>query len=192
MPDQFNYQKHLSGIIKPTLTSLGFRKKGSNFILEKNKNTFTISITRSRQNRRNTLQQLLFVFGAKINDYIIESFKIYRITNNTFPDYYSPFYKEELDWTVKSELLLNFSQEQTKEIDDYLNSQEWFYNNEEQLAQILNGINDQIIKVVLPVMDYALKIESKSSFAIRKELIDYKDALYLKQLTPEARFPKPK
>jgi hypothetical protein len=47
MPDKYNFSKHLSGIVRPVLHPLGFRKKGSRFLQIEDDCMYSIVVSRS-------------------------------------------------------------------------------------------------------------------------------------------------
>ncbi|MBK8674199.1 MAG: hypothetical protein IPN93_14850 [Bacteroidetes bacterium] len=80
----------------------------------------------------------------------------------------------------------SFTDEQLSEIDNYTKSINWYYDGEESLISILNEARDQVIKVVLPTIDFAknFQLADLETFNLMHEMRKQKDRLYLMQLDP--------
>ena len=176
MVDNLNYSKNLTGILGQVLRPLGFNKKGTRFILNQSYLEFSINLPRSRWNslpdRPKNLSIYLEVESSDRK--IVDSIPIFRPTKVTFPAFYGPFFLDNLDWTQKSNLMSSFTDEQLSEID------------EESLISILNEARDQVIKVVLPTIDFAknFQLADLETFNLMHEMRKQKDRLYLMQLDP--------
>jgi hypothetical protein len=119
------------------------------------------------------------------------SVSLFRITKLKFPDYYSPFFLDDLDWPEKGKLMAGFSTKQLEEIDNYSASISWHYETEESLAGLLEEIKIQLIKVGLPTLEFAKEHGPREleTFAIVQEIKKKSQQLYLQQLDPISRFP---
>ena len=191
MVDNLNYSKNLTGILGQVLRPLGFNKKGTRFILNQSYLEFSINLPRSRWNslpdRPKNLSIYLEVESSDRK--IVDSIPIFRPTKVTFPAFYGPFFLDNLDWIQKSNLMSSFTDEQLSEIDNYTKSINWYYdddNGSESLISILNEARDQVIKVVLPTIDFAknFQLADLETFNLMHEMRKQKDRLYLMQLDP--------
>lgn len=188
MVDNLNYSKNLTGILGQVLRPLGFNKKGTRFILNQSYLEFSINLPRSRWNslpdRPKNLSIYLEVESSDRK--IVDSIPIFRPTKVTFPAFYGPFFLDNLEWIQKSNLMSSFTDEQLSEIDNYTKSINWYYDGEESLISILNEARDQVIKVVLPTIDFAknFQLADLETFNLMHEMRKQKDRLYLMQLDP--------
>lgn len=191
MPDKYNFSKHLTQVLKPALSQLGFKKKGAKFISETEGLTFVFEISRSRWNGAPGPDELslhIHVISAGINSTIL----LHRPTIIQFPSHYAPFFQDKLDWTEKSILMQSFSDEEKKEIHNYLDSISWKYHNEEELVTLFQELKNQIIEVGIPTLKEVKGLVNNglNSFSLSDEMRKHSSRLYLRQLNPESRFPE--
>ncbi|RZL05415.1 MAG: hypothetical protein EOO89_26520 [Pedobacter sp.] len=113
------------------------------------------------------------------------------MTTLKFPSYYSPFFRDDLEWSEKGELMASFSSGQLEEIDQYLKSIHWYYDSEEALIKLLDEIKTQLIVVGLPTIKFVKENAAKELdyYTLRLEMRTKSSQLYLMQLDPKSRFP---
>ncbi len=119
------------------------------------------------------------------------SIPLFRLTKESFPVFYGPFFLDKLSWTEKSNLMAGFTDKQLSEIDNYSESIKWYYDSEESLINLLNEVKEQLINVGLPTIDFvknhqAADIETSN---LNLEIRAKAQELYLMQLDPSSRFP---
>lgn len=191
MTDKYNFSKLLSQILRPVLSPLGFKKKGSNFVREIDGSLYVIQISKSVWNGPIGPDQLSLYIRV-ISEDLNSSILLHRPTTLKFPSHYAPFFQDKLDWPEKSVLMQSFSKQEKKEIDEYINSIGWKYHNEEELISLFEELKDQILKVGIPTLNDAEYLDKKdsNSFSFSDKMRKHSNRLYLSQLNSESRFPE--
>ncbi len=192
MANKYNYSKHLNNTLSPLLLPLGFKRKGAKFTQQELGLSYFVYLERSSWNsladRPNSLSAII---GVSIEARHTCTEKLFRITQEKFPNYYAPFFLDTLTWPEKCDLFASFSQKQLTRIDKYLDSRSWLYDSEESLINLLQEISVQIINVGLPALNYTKeqfhKGEDMSSLSAGMK--NLAKQLYLEQLNPLSRFP---
>ena len=191
MADKYNFSKLLSQIISPVLGPLGFKKKGAKFVRKIDGSSYVIQISKSVWNGPIGSNQLSLYIHV-ISEDLDSSVLLHRPTTLKFPSHYAPFFQDKLDWPEKSALMQSFSKQETEEIDEYINSISWKYNNEVELTSLFEELKDQILKVAIPTLDIAeyLDKNDSNSFSFSDKMRKHAKRLYLSQLNAESKFPE--
>jgi hypothetical protein len=182
----------VAGILGPVLLPLGFTRRGARFMQEDNGLVYSIYLERSSWNTlTDRPKQLAVIVEAGSDKAKYGSVSLFRLTKLKFPTYYSPFFLDDLDWPGKSALMASFSASQLEEIDNYLDSIDWYYDSEASLVALLHEIAIQVKQVGLPTIGFVkeLVVNGLESYNLSLEMKRKANQLYLLQLDPGSAFP---
>lgn|GEM_PF-2135548 len=183
----------MTAVLGQFLNPLGYRKKGTRFILNQGFWEFSFNLSRSSWNSLTDRPKNLSVYleVGSLEREINVSIPLFRLTKEPFPVFYGPFFIDKLSWTEKSNLMANFTDEQLSKIDNYSKSLNWYYNSEESLINLLNEVKEQLINVGLPTIDFAknYQVADLKTLNLNSEIRKKIKQLYLMQLDSSSRFP---